>query len=225
MPAASRELLSEGPFELEPRPLPPLPLLSAVHELVWVGRTWIVVGALGLAAGLVRGSPDQFTPLEAAGTVLLFGATVSGALAGVLLGRRSSPASLYAQIFDRAPGPPVRARREGYRETASRAIFAALGLVVAMTVVATIGLAATLVLMGKPRDEVLDHLAAGAELVAAGWTLVCGASALRVATWIGRWERRRRKVVLCRALLSGSMRPVYYVDDVVAPTEASRDRC
>ena len=35
----------------------------------------------------------------------------------------------------------------------------------------------TLVLMGKPRDQVLDDVAGAAGLVAAGWTFVCAGAA------------------------------------------------
>ncbi len=203
---------AEGPFD--PRsPQLTLPLVAAVAELRWVGATWSVVGPVGLAAILVAGSVDGLSSLEVTGIVALFVLTVGGSLAGVTLGRRSGPGSVYIQILDRAPAPPARARLEADGEVATRALLAAIAVVAGMAVAAAVGVALTLLLIGKPRAEVLDHLPAEVGLVTAGWTVVCGMAALRVAAWIARWEWRRDKRVLCRALLAGSRRPVYYAAD------------
>jgi hypothetical protein len=84
-------------------------------------------------------------------------------------------------------------------------------MIVGLAIAAAVGLTVTLLLMGKPRDEVLTHLPGAAELVAAGWTLVCGAAALRIGTWFARWERVHGRQVLCRPLHAGTLSYVYYV--------------
>lgn len=190
-------------------------LVPAVTELRWVGRVWTALGLGAIAAAVAAGTPGRLTALEAWGAFGLFGLVVSGSLAGLLIGQRTPPAILYARIFQVAPEPPASARAESHRATVLRAVGAALGLVLALGVAAAAGLGVTLVLLGQPRIDLLTHLPEGAQLVAAGWTLVCGACSLRVAGWISRWQEPRGKVVLTRPLASGTLAHIYYVAERV----------
>jgi len=81
---------------------------------------------------------------------------------------------------------------------------------IALTLAAP-ALALALLLMGLKPDRLVPHLPAAADALAAGWTLVCGLAALRIATWIARWERRAETIVLCRPLRSGTMSDEYYL--------------
>jgi hypothetical protein len=197
---------------------PALRLASASGELLWMGGVLAAVGLVGVAVGLAVVPVARFSPLEAMGSIVLFLLTTFAAVTGVTLGRRSGPEVLYWQKFERAPGPPPRGRLEPGRRTAARAVMAAVGLVVGLGIAAAVGLAITLILIGKPRNEVMTHLPGAAELIAAGWTLVCGVAALRIGTWFSRWESRRRRRILCRPLTAGMLAHVYYV------AEAGRDR-
>jgi hypothetical protein len=176
------------------------------------------VGLVGVAVGFAVVPVARFSPLEGMGSIVLFLLTTFAAVTGATLGRRSGPEVLYWQKFERAPAPPARGRLEPGRRTAARAVMAAVGLVVGLAIAAAVGLAITLLLLGKPRDEVMTHLPGAAELIAAGWTLVCGVAALRIGTWFSRWETRRRRRILCRPLTAGVLAHVYYV------AEASHDR-
>jgi hypothetical protein len=197
---------------------PALRLTSASGELLWMGGVLASVGLVGVTAGFIVVPVARFSPLEAMGSIVLFVLTTFAAVSSVTLGRRSGPEVLYWQKFERAPGPPARGRLEPGRRTAARAVMAAVGLVVGLVLAAAIGLAITLLLLGKPRDEVMTHLPGAAELIAAGWTLVCGVAALRIGTWFSRWESRRRRRILCRPLTAGILAHVYYV------VEAGHDR-
>ncbi len=199
--------MSALPVEAQPG----LPLASASGELLWMGGVLSSVGLLGVAVGFAVVPVGRFSPLEAMGSIVLFLLTTFAAVTGVTLGRRSGPEVLYWQKFERAPTPPARGRLEPRRRTAVRAVVAAIGLVLGLAIAASVGLAITLLVMGKPRDEVLTHLPGAAELIAAGWTLVCGAAALRIGTWFSRWESRRRSRILCRPLTAGILAHVYYV--------------
>lgn len=191
----------------------PRPVVAAATELRWAGATWCVVGATGLAVGLMAGSVGSFSPLEVSGTVLVFGLSVAAALGTVVLGRRATPAAWYWQVFELAFPPPPHIRLESSRATATRAVIAAVATGLWLAFVAAIVLALALLLMGKPGAEIPDHLAAAAELVASGWTLIAGAVALRVAAWFVQWERRHGRRVMCRPLRSGTMLQVYYVSE------------
>ncbi len=187
------------------------PLVSSAWELRCFGRTWIVVALLVVAVDAALGGASDLLPVEIWACVLLFFLTVAGALARAFLGLRTQPDMQYAQVFDRSPAPPAALRVEGRRSTANRAAWAATGVAVLLAVGAAATLIVMLVLMGRPREHVLDHLAGAAVLLAAAWTLVCGAASLRIAVWFRRWEERRSRVVLCRPLTSGRLGYVYYV--------------
>ncbi|HKG16669.1 MAG TPA: hypothetical protein VKA96_03160 [Solirubrobacteraceae bacterium] len=197
---------------------PRLRLASASGELLWMGTVLASVGLVALAIGFAVVPVSRFSPLEATGSIVLFLLTTFAAVTGVTLGRRSGPEVMYWQKFERAPQPPPHGWLESRRRTAVRAVVAAIGLVLALAIGAAVGLAVTLLLIGKPRDEILIHLPGAAELIAAGWTLVCGFAALRIGTWFARWESRRRRRLLCRPLSAGVLAHVYYV------AESARDR-
>jgi hypothetical protein len=195
------------------------PLVSAVHELRSFGRTWSVLAGVALAGDLVSGAVFDLSPLDVWASALLFGLTVLATLARLFLGLRTQPDMQYAQVFDRSPRPPVGVGREPARRTASRATWVAVAVAVLLAVGAGGALVVMLGLIGKPREQVLDDLAAAAVLVGAGWTTVCAAAAFRIAAWFSRWEVRRGRVVLCRPLSSGRLAYVYYVADA-APEES-----
>jgi hypothetical protein len=195
------------------------PLVSAVHELRWFGRTWSVLAGVALAGDLVSGAVFDLSPLDVWASALLFGLTVLATLARLFLGLRTQPDMQYAQVFDRSPRPPVGVGREPARRTASRVTWVAVAVAVLLAVGAGGALVVMLGLIGKPREQVLDDLAAAAVLVGAGWTTVCAAAAFRIAAWFSRWEVRRGRVVLCRPLSSGRLAYVYYVADA-APEES-----
>ncbi len=148
---------------------------------------------------------------EAYGAAVVFVISVGSAIGGLVLGVRTGPVISYKRIFDIAPPPPVGAEPEAAAITAARAAALALVSVAGMAIVAAVLLVITLAVLGTPRAEIMEHLVPTAGLVAAGWALVCGLVALRVAAWFARWQRRREKVILCRPLMSGTMRHVYYV--------------
>ena len=65
---------------------PPLRLVSASAELLWMGG---VLGAVGLAAltiGFVVVPVSRFSPLEVMGSIVLFLLSTFGAVTGVTLG-------------------------------------------------------------------------------------------------------------------------------------------
>ncbi|MFL5821527.1 MAG: hypothetical protein ACJ76S_12675 [Solirubrobacteraceae bacterium] len=192
---------------------PPLRLASASVELVWMGIVLFSLGLVGVTGGLVLVPVSRFTPLEVMGSIVLFVLTTFGAVTGVTLGRRSGPEVVYWQTFEHSPRPPARGWVEPESRTATRAVVAAVGLAAGLAIAAGVGLAITLLVIGKPRNEILTHLPGAAELVAAGWTVVCGAAALRIGTWFARWERRRARRILCRPLNSGTVSYVYYVTE------------
>ena len=188
------------------------PLVGSAWELRCFGRAWTVLGIAGAVAVVVAGGASDLVPIEIWAGAILFFLTVAGALARAFLGLRTQPDMEYAQIFDRSSPPPADRPVETGRTTAMRAAWAAVGIVVLLAVGAAITLIVALVLMGRPREHVLDHLAGAAGLLTAGWTLVCAGAAFRIALWFRRWEERRGRVVRCRPLLSGRMAYVYYVE-------------
>ena len=208
--------MKNGPGEKGPvaaLPAHSVPLIAAVLELRWVGRVLSLLGAVILGGALAAGPVARLTLLEVAAILLVFWFGTAGSIAGVVLGKRSGPRSVYMQIFQRSPAPPPTARAEPSRRTLVRSVWAALGLAAGQVVFAATGMAVALVFMGTPRDQVFDHLALAALLVAGGWALVCGVCALGVASWFARWQEPRGKVVLCRPLTSGMLAHVYYVAD------------
>ena len=169
------------------------------------------------AAGVVlAGGAADLSGLEIWACVLLFFLTVAGGLARAFLGLRTQPDMEYARIFDRSPPPPAGLRLEAGRSTASRAAWAAAGIAALLAVGAAAALIVMFILMGEPREHVLDHLAGAAGLLAAGWTLVFALASFRLAVWFRRWEGRRGRTVLCRPLTSGRLGYVYYVADKVS---------
>ena len=192
------------------------PLVSAVHELRWFGRTWSVLAGVALAGDLVSGAVFDLAPLDVWASALLFGLTVLATLARLFLGLRTQPDMEYAQIFDRSPAPPAALHVEAGRSTASRAAGAAAGIAALLVVGAAAALVVMFILMGEPREHVLDHLAGAAVLLAAGWTLVFALASFRLAAWFRRWEARRGRTILCRPLTSGRRGYVYYVADADA---------
>jgi hypothetical protein len=187
------------------------PLVSSASELDYFGRTWAVVAVGAVAVVVLTGGAADLTAIEVWACVLVFFLTVAGALARAFLGLRTQPDMEYAQIFDRSPVPPAALQREAPGSTATRAASAAAGIAVLLVVGAAAALIVMFVLMGTPREHVLDHLAGAAVLVAAGWTLVFALASFRIAAWFRRWEARRGRIVLCRPLASGRRGYIYYV--------------
>jgi hypothetical protein len=187
------------------------PLVAATSELRYFGRTWAVAAVVAAAVVVLSGGAAELTTIEVWACVLVFFLTVAGALARAFLGLRTQPDMEYAQIFDRSPAPPAALPREGPGSTAMRAASAAAGIAVLLAVGAAAALIVMFVLMGTPREHVLDHLAGAALLVAAGWTLAFSLASLRIAVWFRRWEARRGRIVLCRPLASGRRGYIYYV--------------
>jgi len=194
-----------------------MPLVVAVKELRWIGRTTCVAGAVALAAGLVAHSLTEVTGLEAVVSGAVFGISTGAAVGSLVLGVRTGPSILYLRIFELAPAPPADARGEPPRATAVRGIAAGLAAGLGLLLAAAILLGATLGLTGESADEFVKRLAVLTALVAGAWMLVLGAIALRVGVWFGRWEARRGKVLVCPRLHSGMLRHVYYA---AAPAES-----
>jgi hypothetical protein len=193
----------------EAPPPPPL-LVPARRELQRFGWTWAALGAALLAAAVASGSTAELDSGELVLILVLVGLSLGCVLGALLLARRTGPDILYYRILDHAPPPPP-APRETPGATTRRVIPSAIAVVIGLLVAGFIGTGVVLVVGGQPRSGVRDDLAAGALLVAAGWTLTCGAAGLRMASYFGRWERRWHAEVLCRPLKAGTMRPVYWV--------------
>ena len=191
-------------------------MVSSAWELRCFGRTWAAVAVGGVAGVVLVGAAVDLAAIEIWACVLLFFLTVAGALARAFLGLRTPPDMEYAQIFDRSPAPPAALHVEAGRSTASRAAGAAAGIAALLVVGAAAALVVMFILMGEPREHVLDHLAGAAVLLAAGWTLVFALASFRLAAWFRRWEARRGRTILCRPLTSGRRGYVYYVADADA---------
>jgi hypothetical protein len=188
----------------------PQRLVPAVYELGWMARAFLGTAAVELGADAVLRSVAELSGRDLFAGLLVFGLPSFAILTTLVLGRRTDAPILYAQIFDRAPGPPPEARVEAGGTIARRAVMAVIALALGMLIPAAFGIAFLLVMMGTPRDDLLQHLPVATGLVAAGWMLLCGLVALRISQYFARWEQRRGKVVLCRPLASGTMRHVYY---------------
>jgi len=199
-------LLDEEP------PLPPL-LVPARRELARFGWIWIATGAALLVVAFTSGTTAELDLAELTLILVLLGLSLGCVLGALLLARRTGPEILYYRILDRAPPPPP-APRETPGATTRRVLPPALTAVIALLVAAFIGAGMMLLFGGQPRDEVGADLPAGTLLVAAGWTLTCGAAGLRMASYFARWERLRDGRVLCRPLKAGTLRPVYWVERV-----------
>lgn len=170
-----------------------------------------------LAAGLAvvavaSGATGELDWGEGTLVAILLVLSIGGALGGLLLARRTGPEILYFRILDRAPPPPPGVPRERPGATTRRVIAPAIAAVLGLLVAAVLGVAIVLLVGGQPRAELRDDLPGGALLVAAGWTLACGAVGLRIASYFRRWERIRHGTVLCEPLRAGAMRSVYWVE-------------
>jgi hypothetical protein len=193
-------------------PPPPPVLVPAVRELRRFGWTWTALAAALLAAALATGSTARLDRGELTLVLILLGLSLGCVLGALVLARRTGPDILYYRILDRAPPPPL-VPREPAGTTTRRVIAPAIAIVLALIVGGVVGAVMILVLGGQPRDEIAEDVAGGALLLAAGWTLVCGAAGLRIASYFDRWQRLRGgAVVLCRPLKAGTMRPVYWVE-------------
>lgn len=187
-------------------------LVRSATELRCFGITWLVVGAALAGAALGSGAVTRLERVDATAMAVLFGFSVAAALGGLLLAKRTGPPILYARIFERAPLPPPGEPRERGRETATRTISPALTIVATLAFACPFGLVSLLLVMGEPRDEVVEGLPGQVAIVTGGWTVVCGLAALRVAAYFDRWERRTGRRVLSRPLNAGLLRHVYYAE-------------
>jgi hypothetical protein len=197
----------EQPVEDPPPPL----LVPARRELARFGWAWIALGGALLVAAVASGSTAELDVAELILILVLIGLSLGCVLGALLLARRTGPDILYYRILDRAP-PPPRSPRETPGATTRRVLPQATAIAMGLLVAGFIGTGMMLLFGGQPRDEVHEDLAGGTLLVAAAWTLTCGAAGLRMASYFGRWERLRDAVVLCRPLKAGTMRPVYWVE-------------
>lgn len=193
--------------------IPPPPLLvPARRELARFGQVWIALGVALLAAAVASGSTAELDAGELILVLVLVGLSLGSVLGALLLARRTGPQILYYRILDRAPPPPA-VPREAASATTRRVVAPAIALVLGLLVAAFIGTGVMLAVGGQPRAEIPDDMPGGTLLAAAVWTLACGATGLRIASYFGRWERRRGgALVLCRPLKAGTMRPVYWAE-------------
>ncbi len=199
--------MKELPAEEPPPPL----IVPARRELTRFGWAWMALGAALLIAALATGSTAELDGAELALIGIFVGLSLGCVLGALLLARRTGPDILYYRILDRAPPPPP-VPHETPGATTRRVIPPAIAVVIGLLVAGFIGTGVVLVVGGQPREGVRDDLAGGALLVAAAWTLTCGAAGLRMASYFGRWERMRNAEILCRPLKAGTMRPVYWVE-------------
>lgn len=187
------------------------PLVRAATELHCFGRTWVVAGAVMLAAAAVAAASAGVSARAAAAIAASLGLSSGAVLAALLVGRRTGPAILYTRILDEAPGAPASLPREPAGVTARRVLAPALLIAVVLAGAGPLPVAGLLVLVGERPDEILPQLPAAALTVGGGWTLLCGLAGLRMSHYFARWERRRGKAALCRPLSAGLMRHVYCV--------------
>ena len=187
------------------------PLVRAATELRCFGATWCAAGALLLAGAVAAGALGVYRAAHVVAMVAVLGLSVGCVLGGLLLARRTGPEILYLRLLDRAPPADPGYPLETPRETLRRTLPPALVLAFTLTAIAPLVVGAVLLLVGEPRREVVDGLAATALGVGGGWTLVCGLAGLRMASYFERWERKRGKTALCPPLRAGAMRHVYRV--------------
>lgn len=187
------------------------PFVRAATELRCFGRAWSLAGAVLLAVTAVLAAGGAYDGAEVAAIVVVVGFSTASVLGGLLLAKRTTPDILYWRILDRAPvldpGVPLESPSDTFRRTLSPALIVALTL----TAVAPFVVGAALLVVGRPRGEVLDGLAALGPPAGGGWTLVCGVAGLRMAAYFERWERRRGMWALCLPLRAGLMQHVYRV--------------
>lgn len=148
---------------------------------------------------------------ETSALVVVIGFSTAGVLGGLLLAKRTGPDMLYWRILDHAPvldpGVPLERPAATFRRTLAPALLLPLTL----TALAPFVVGAVLLMVGEPRAEVLDGLAALGPPAGGGWTLVCGLAGLRMADYFERWERRHGMRALCLPLRAGLMQHVYRV--------------
>ena len=148
---------------------------------------------------------------EVAALVVVVGFSTACVLGGLLLAKRTGPDIVYTRILDLAPvldpGVPLEPPAHTFRRT----FWPALLLPLTFTAVAPFLVGGALLVVGQPRDEVLDGLAALGPPAAGGWTLVCGIAGLRMASYFERWEQRHGMRALCLPLRAGLMQHVYRV--------------
>lgn len=186
--------------------------MPAARELGSFGWAWLALGAALIAADLASGRTGSLDSTELALILVLLGLSLGCVLGALVLARRTGPEILYYRILDHGPPPPPSVPRETLAGTTRRVLAPAVALALTLVVVAIVGVGVMLVIGGQPRGEVREDLPGATLIVAAGWTLACGAAGLRMASYFSRWERRRRALVLCRPFGAGTMRPVYWVE-------------
>jgi hypothetical protein len=194
-----------------PRPLPPL--VEATTELGTLVGVFGFLGGLLVAADLAVGHLGRLTALEIADVIIVYGISTGTSLAAVALGRWTGPQILYRNILDRAPDPPPQAHREPPGRTRTRGLLIGGLTAVAFVGVAALSSAILLVVMGKDRQDVPNHLIAIAALIGGGWALACAGAAWTVRRWLERWERLRHQRILCPPLHAASFGEVYFTSD------------
>ena len=184
--------------------------MVAAHELRWLSRGWLGMGAVILVAAVASRSLGDLTGIEVAACALVFALALGGAVGGLVLGVRTGPPILYRRIFDLAPAPPPEARGENPAVTARRAVGTSLMGSAFLIAGAAFLVPLTMVLLGRPKHALLDHLPQAVALVASCWMIATGTIASRVSIWFRRWEEGSERLVLCAPLHSGLLRHVYY---------------
>lgn len=187
------------------------PFVRAATELRCFGRAWCLAGVALLVGAAVLAGLGHYNGAEVAALVVVVGFSTACVLGGLLLAKRTGPDIVYTRILDLAPvlDPGVPLEPPGH--TFRRTLWPALLLPLTLTALAPFLVGGALLMVGQPRDEVLDGLAALGPPAAGAWTLVCGIAGLRMATYFERWEQRHGMRALCLPLRAGLMQHVYRV--------------
>jgi hypothetical protein len=193
------------------------PLVHASPELRGAAVSWTIAGTLAVLLSLALGQLFYLTPIEYGALVGALLLPPGGSLAALMLGRRTPTFMLYRLILERAPAPPESLRRESDGKTKRRAAAAAILLGIGLIPLIALGLAFGEAAMGRTREEIPDHLAEEAVLVAGVYMLVSAGAALQVRSWIAHWEGQRRAAALCPPLHSGLLQDIYFVEPVEGP--------
>lgn len=186
------------------------PLVRADGELRAVALSWVATGVICVVAAILLGSLGHLSPLEFWATLFALFIPPLATAGTLLLGRRTPRGMLYRLLLDKAPAPPPDIRPEPVRRTAARAGVAAVCLGFGLLPFIAAGMGFELAAMGKPPDEIPNHLVEAASLVDGVWLLACAAAAELVGRWIIRWEQERGRAALCPPLHSGLLSPVYF---------------
>jgi hypothetical protein len=187
------------------------PIVRPVDELRRFGAAWLLLGLALLGGSAALAESDGLSERDAFAALLFLGLSVSAVLGGLLLAKRTGPEQVYWRILTRAPSLPGRYVRVVDELKRPGVLGQALGVVAGLLFGALAGVAFTEVVLGEPRREFLDGLPAAIVGVAGGWTIVCGAAALRIAHYIHRWQKRYGGEAFCRHLNAGRMLHVYWV--------------